>query len=80
MLRQILIPVIYNPEFILQPKLDESVLRAAHRALLRHLDGSKDSFLFILCGEEPRGQASKLREEPRGQASKLLSFTCNDSF
>lgn len=58
MLRQILVPVIYNPGFLLQPKLDESVLRAAHRALIRHECGITDSFLFILCGDLAEDKAS----------------------
>ena len=35
MLRRLLVPVIYNPQFLIQDKLDEAVLRAAHHALLR---------------------------------------------
>lgn len=58
MLRKVLIPVIYNPEFLLQTKLDESVLRAAHRALIRHQYGITDSFLFVLCGDLDKSNAS----------------------
>jgi len=51
MLRRLLIPVIYNPRFLLHEKLDESVIRAAHRALVRRQSGITDAFLFILCGD-----------------------------
>ncbi len=51
MLRRLLVPVIYNPQFFIQDKLDEAVLRAAHRALVRQKSGITDAFLFVLCGE-----------------------------
>ena len=51
MLRRLLVPLIYNPQFLIQDTLDEAVLRAAHRALVRQKSGITDAFLFVLCGE-----------------------------
>ena len=53
MIRQLLIPVVYNSQLLAHKDspLDVVVLRAAHRALLRHQNGITDAFLFVLCGE-----------------------------
>lgn len=53
MLRGLFVPVIFNPQSLPQKgaPLDVSLVRAAHRALLRQQSGSTDTFLFVLCGE-----------------------------
>ncbi len=52
MLRQIYVPVVYNPHFLTKKDspLDISILRAAHKALLNQRSGKMESFLFVLCG------------------------------
>lgn len=54
MIRRVIVTVISNLQSLTQKNalLDVSLLRAAHRALLRLQSGITDAFLFIFCGGE----------------------------
>ncbi len=51
MLRQVFISVIFNPRFLIENQIDESILRAAHCAIIRQQKDITDVFLFVLCGQ-----------------------------
>lgn len=61
MLRRVLVSVLLQPEFpiIKESKLDISLLRAAHQALLRQQSGATDALLFVVCCNSSEEEVTK---------------------
>jgi hypothetical protein len=61
MLRRVLVSVLIQPEFpILKgSKLDITLLRASHQALVRQQSGVTDALLFVVCCNSNEEEATK---------------------
>lgn len=61
MLRRVIVSVLIQPKFpiIKESKLDISLLRTAHQALLRQQSGVTDALLFVVCCNSSEEEVTK---------------------
>ena len=61
MIRRVLVFVLFDPGLPIQKnsKLDVSLRRAAHQALMRQQNGIIDCFLFVICGNSNEQDIAK---------------------
>lgn len=80
MLRHVLVSVLIEPEFpiIKESKLDISLLRLAHQALLRQQSGVTDALLFVVCCNSNEEEVTKSIKPYGFPDAQIIYIEVND--
>jgi len=82
MLRNVLVSVLIEPEFpiIKGSKLDISLLRLAHQALLRQQSGVTDALLFVVCCNSNEEEVTKSIKPYGFPDAQIINIEVNDEY